>query len=133
MDKIEEQLARIVEKAIEVAEKTGEFVIDQAPMLLQEFYRWHTIQDVFLIILGLSGVISFQFIPRAFSKKHEGEDVRFYDDVFMGRVYKNSTVVGAVAIKIIGLLFLLPFFIGLWDLMFILTAPKLYLIEYFLK
>ena len=53
MNKLEQQLGTILEKALNVAEKTGDFVLEQAPQLLQEFYMWHTSKFILGIILGI--------------------------------------------------------------------------------
>ena len=52
-NKLEEQLSKVVEKSIGLAEKTGEFVIEQAPQLLQEFYNWHIAESIIYLLLGL--------------------------------------------------------------------------------
>ena len=41
----DEVLAEAVKKALIVAEKTGEFAIEQAPLLLKEFYAWHITKE----------------------------------------------------------------------------------------
>ena len=51
MNELEKQLSKLVEKGIEVAEQTGNFVIEQAPDLLQEFFRWHISKNIFLMIV----------------------------------------------------------------------------------
>ena len=61
---MEELLKPYIEKALQLAEKTGEFVIEQAPELLQQFYAWHTVKNiagitgsVLLIIIAVWGCI----------------------------------------------------------------------------
>ena len=54
--KTDEVLSKVVEKALNVAEKTGEFAIEQAPLLLKEFYSWHIaknslIKNRFLLLM----------------------------------------------------------------------------------
>ncbi len=115
---MEETLEKLLLKALEVAEKTGEFVIEQAPDLLKEFYTWHTVADIFYILLS---VILMAIGVTAFKKLDvyngsEGKDAALV--ILMGA----STTAGP-----------LMFFMNLYDLLFILIAPKLYLIEYFIK
>jgi len=55
--KTDEVLSKVVEKALIVAEKTGNFVIEQTPLLLQEFYKWHITESILGILLGL--IISY--------------------------------------------------------------------------
>ena len=74
-EKLQEQLALLVEKAIEAATKTGEFVIDQAPDLLQEFYAWNIAEDIGLIILGIFLISMIKIIPSIIGHKNK-EDVK---------------------------------------------------------
>src|SRR5690625_6864055 len=65
MNDLEAQLAKVVEKSLEVAERTGEFVIEQAPELLREFYMWHTAKHImdtglFLTIFVVGCVIIYK-------------------------------------------------------------------------
>ena len=57
MNELENTLNEILKKALEVAEKTGEFAIEQAPLLLQEFYMWHITESIILCLVGLIMVI----------------------------------------------------------------------------
>ena len=50
-------LSKVVEKALIVAEKTGNFVIEQTPLLLQEFYKWHITESILGILLGIAVTI----------------------------------------------------------------------------
>ena len=51
--KTDEILAEAVKKALLVAEKTGEFAIEQAPLLLKEFYAWHITKESLGVLLSL--------------------------------------------------------------------------------
>lgn len=51
--KTDEILAEAVKKALLVAEKTGEFAIEQAPSLLKEFYAWHITKESLGVLLSL--------------------------------------------------------------------------------
>jgi len=118
-EKLENLLAQIVEKAMEAAEKTGEFIIEQAPLLLQEFYRWHLIKNVLALIVWfiISSISIWGFVKLfKFIKK---EDTAMYPVLMF---------------------FIFPFgfgFYGLYEsiynILYITIAPKLYLIEYFIK
>ena len=118
MSKLEEQLSTILEKALNVAEKSGEFIIEQAPLLLQEFYQWHTVTHIMGSLLFLLTLIPFII----FYKK---TDWGSYEDSFseiMSMVFGVSSVF-TIIISII----------HIYKLVFITVAPKLYLIEYFVK
>ena len=64
MEKLEEQLAIILEKSLKIAEQTGDFVIEQAPLLLQEFYIWKTLTYFLGILLCLVISIVFHLIVK---------------------------------------------------------------------
>ena len=62
MNELEKQLAKVIEKAIQVAEETGQFVIDQAPDLLQEFYKWHIAKSILMITIFIGVIWVFYLI-----------------------------------------------------------------------
>lgn len=112
MKDLNEKLESIIDKSIALAEKTGEFVIDQAPDLLKEFYTWHTYSHIFWIILLSIFVVASVVIVEKITK--------YEDDGFI-RIFHG-----------IGGLISIPLLVNVYNLVFILVAPKLYIIEYFL-
>jgi len=113
MNKLEETLATILEKALNLAEQTGDFVLDQAPDLLKQFFMWHTWESILGIILFLIISLVVHLTIRWFAKE---EDDNFY---YIFEFF-----------QIIPIIFLC---VNIYQLVFILVAPKLYLIEYFIK
>lgn len=142
--KTDEVLAEIVKKAIVLAEKTGEFVITQAPLLLQEFYRWHIAKYILLALIWFVIFLLVQKLSLLFSYRHEDlipqgkkeyyvkqRDGRFH---FSDPRYGDTDAyVSSVCIRVASFFFLIGVAVSLYKLVFILVAPKLYLIEYFLK
>ena len=128
-----EILKPIVEKAVEVAEKTGDFVMEQAPLILQEFYHWMLWKNIFLVGLFLMLFIITLLIPTWFQRVKEPRKY-VYDYKYFGRYYNAGGCEGVPVITLIlgSLAFLLPLLIRLYDLIFLLVAPKLYLIDYIL-
>lgn len=131
MKNIESQLAKIIEKALEVAEKTGEFVLDQAPDLIRQFILYHTVKSALYtlmsILLIFFGYKSYVYLNRKLSEKltkNPGEDWTDYPNLVI-----PLCIIPAILI-IAGLFNLFP---NLNDLIFVLMAPKLYILEYFLK
>lgn len=120
MNELEKQLAKIVEKSLEVAERTGEFVIEQAPELLQEFYMWHTASYILGIILCVAVLAVISAFVVTIGKKNDWD--------FREEVVFFSVVFGVIG----GLVSLVFLFTNIYNLTFVLIAPKLYLIEYFL-
>lgn len=117
MKEIESQLAPIISKAIEAAEKTGDFVIEQAPLVLQEFYAWYTMKFILSIIFTFLGVVLFGLITRWIWKQDSDDGGHYIVGFFIGIV---------PAITLLGIMIS-----SIYDLIFITTAPRLYLIEYF--
>jgi len=145
MNELENQLSKVLKKAIEIAEKSGEFVIDQAPLLLQEFYTWHIIKSILGICIGILVFIlintvrnyigkkqAFEYIERSiYGNEEKKASVKKY-----GRYFEHNSEVDFFrpVLKILSLTILLivsSFYI--FDLVYILAAPKLYLLEYFIK
>ena len=135
MNELEKQLSTILEKAIHLAEESGKFVIDQAPLLLQEFYRWHIIKNAFTAI---ASIIVITIIWKGFKKLGKAElpnsSYNNYTNYF-GKFYEELSGALMMIFGIIcggGIAFgsLLN---SLYNILFILSSPKLYLIEYFIK
>ena len=116
-------LSKAITKGLELAEKTGQFVIDQAPDLLKEFYDWNMYSDIFWIILWsillLINIIIVMIIKRVI-KKNSNYD---YED-FIGTY---------VFLAILSVISVLGLIIMMYDLIYLLNAPKLYLIDHFIK
>ena len=108
-----EQLLNILKKAIEIAEETGDFVIEQSPLLLQEFFTWHTTKAIFAISISFISILIITFI-----------------------VYKTVKLYNDKTIYWLNLISIVPFIIVCiytYKLIFITIAPKLYLIDYLLN
>lgn len=129
MKELESQLSVVIEKAIKVAEKTGEFVIEQAPLLLQEFYKWHIAKSVMFILLSFAIFIIGRYLPYLWLDE--------YSDVDDFKFFKKSgdeSGFFAFAFFIAFTAFSsMMFFSSIYKLTYISVAPKLYLIEYFVK
>ena len=119
MDKLEQQLIKVLEKALNIAEQSGDFVIEQAPLLLKEFYQWHIASR----IMGSCSFIVPLILFIYFYKKAEWQNIE-------GNGFSEamSVVLGMATI------FTITFsIINIYNLVFIYVAPKLYLINYFIK
>ena len=135
MNELETQLAELVKKGIEVAEKTGNFVIDQAPLLLQEFYRWHIASAILGILFGVIIYLIGRYLPFLWLHKEKPNkySVNFFGKWGTGDGISRDPSASWILFTITTLVSLIFIFINLYTLVFILVAPKLYLIEYFIK
>jgi len=129
---MEKELQQAIKKGIEIAEQTGTFVIEQAPELLQEFYRWHIVKYVMFILIMV--VISFTviFLARLFGE----EKSRYTDLKLLGKWYDTENPKGILVIMslVISFLFsIIVFLDAIFNLVKLTIAPKIYLIEYFLN
>ena len=127
--KTDEVLSKVVEKALNVAEKTGDFVIEQAPLLLQEFYAWHICSSIFFIILGIAFIIIGIRLPYFWLDKEE----RNWDFKYLNRYGDEGAISAWFCFGIGAIVGIIMLIVNIYDLVFILVAPKLYLIEYFIK
>ena len=119
MNELEQTLQKILERSLEVAEQTGQFAIEQAPEILEQFFAWHLAKHCLGCLLGLSFCIVGIIIIRLVRKT----DWSFID---------KGMVTGFG--YILGLLVGFGMIIGnLYWVTFITVAPKIYLIEYFVR
>lgn len=127
MKQTDEALGKLIEKAIRVSEKTGNFVIEQAPDLLKEFYMWHIAQNVFGVLLGIILLFLSYKVIKVFGQDESDWNTDFE---LLGKHIGIGTGIISSCLSLFGIIF---FFASLYQLVFILVAPKLFLIEYFVK
>lgn len=127
--KLDDVLATVVEKGLTLAEETGAFVIEQAPELIQEFYQWHIYGNIFGLIIGLLIIFTGYKIPFLWSQKEK--DGHHSDSYF--KRYCYDPFPGYMLFSIFSIIGLIFVFMCIYELIYIITAPKLYLIEYFIR
>ena len=139
---LEETLSKILDKSIELAEKTGEFVIEQGTELLQQFFMWHTAMHIFYIVLSFIFLIIAFTTPKLLGSKKEltTKDMEYgsisRNIKFLNRNYESGMpgiIFSVIICAGFSIASLAIFFIHIFYLINILIAPKLYLIEYFMK
>jgi len=116
-----ENLEKAATKALELAEKTHGFVIEQAPEIIQEFYWWNLLSSLVCFLVCLAIII---FSALNLKKWYIKAFIDYYEDIYVF-LFFILAVLSVVAV--VGL------FDSLYDIIKLLTAPKLYLIEYFLR
>ena len=132
LQQTDQVLATILDKSLKLAEKTGDFVITQAPDVLRQFYIWHTIDYVMWMIFGIGIILMGRYIPHLWKEREESSynTIRFFN-IWVDR---DGGIFMAYLSFILGSVVGLAMFINnLMDFLYITFAPKLYLIEYLLE
>jgi len=129
--KTDEVLSEIVKKALVVAEKTGDFVIEQTPLLLQEFYAWHIWSNVFWIVFAFMVFLIGRYVPYFWLSKDYKDG--YYDITYFSRYGDDGASFAYALFIVTSISSLIVILISIHDLIYILVAPKLYLIDYFIK
>tara|TARA_R110002051_G_scaffold308116_1_gene379538 strand:- start:26256 stop:26699 length:444 start_codon:yes stop_codon:yes gene_type:complete len=145
-ENLNDQLAKLLEKSISIAEKTGEFVIDQAPELLQEFYTWHITKSCLGIFIAVVAWAILWRISYFFGDKKPFTYVKYKGYSYkkpdqqsvkrFGRYFKEDSdnIIGIPVFRVCAFFILVAIAApNVYRLVKILVSPKLYLIEYFLR
>jgi len=84
-------LAESLRKAVKLAEKTGDFVIEQAPEVLQEFYNKELFTSIFMIIVSIMIIFICKYIPYLWLCKEKDD---YYDDTekYFNRYGDDGTI-----------------------------------------
>lgn len=132
----DEVLSTIVTKALTLAEQTGDFVIEQAPLVIQEFFMWRTATHIFWIMFAIVLFVIGYRLPFMWVKSTTEQSNSRYDTSFsfQGRwCYEGEAVAAWITFGVGSLLGIVIALINTYNLIYILVAPKLYLIEYFIN
>ena len=118
----DKQIAEILKKGLEVAEKSGNFVIEQAPDLVKQLITYKTVETSICVLIEITLMyLIFRYFKYLYKKTNENSD--FISD--------NGLHVGAIIITSALIIFL--FFVFIYDisnLIQLIFAPKIYLLEY---
>lgn len=121
-------LEKAVEKALELSEKTGDFIIQQAPDVIREFYTWQITISIFAVVMSVLLFLLGRYIPYMYlSRDKKTFNTRFFK--------RYGDLKGEMSWFLFGFctFFSLAIFLrNLLKLLYILIAPKMYIIEYFL-
>ena len=118
MNNLEELLKPLVDKAIGGIEKGVDFTIEQAPLLIQEFYNWHIAESIVYIVLAVI-LLTVPYLMYRLDKKYD---------------FANEAIVLPIFVSLVSFIVGVTMFIaGLLDLIKLIVAPRLFLIEYFLN
>lgn len=129
VSRTDEVLAKVLEKALAVAEKTGNFVVEQAPDVVQQLIVYNTVINLFWTLLGvLLLFLSPYLVGRSFkfhrdSSNYDLNSVTRDEAGIKGGISLGSAIMSAF----MGVLF---FSTNFSDTMKLLFAPKVWLLEY---
>ena len=126
MNETDKQLAEILKKGLETAEKTGNFIVEQAPDLIRQLLIWKTVEHSIYVIIGISLIIYFYRWTKKVAKEMKEKEDDF-EDYFMDSLANIFIAIGQISALIIGIALITE---NLHDLIQIVFAPKIYLIEY---
>ena len=125
MNETDKQLAEIIRKGLETAEKTGNFIVEQAPDLIRELLIWKTVEYSVYVIIGISLIVYFYRWKKKVTKEMKENEYYFMDS------FANFLIaIGQLSLLITGIILIDE---NLQDLIQIVFAPKIYLIEYSAK
>ena len=129
MNETDKQLAEILKKGLETAEKTGNFIVEQAPDLIRQLLLWKTVEYSVYVVIGISLILYFyRWTKKVTKEMKENEDD--FEDYFMGSIANIFIALGQITFLMIGMILITE---NLQDLIQIVFAPKIYLIEYSAK
>lgn len=121
-------LADGINKFINMVDKTGVFVLEQAPLVIQEFFTWRIFLNIVGIICGIGVFFIGRYLPYTWLNK---ESESSYDSKFFSRYGDDGWVFAMVVFVCCCIASIATLVISFIGLMQIIIAPKLYLIEYF--
>lgn len=122
-EELQKVLASLVEKSMKLAEETGTWALEQAPLLIEQFLRWEFYSHLFLLVISIIILIASYFLGKLAIKENEKTYSEMNDFFFLGGMV--GSIIGTVA-------GLPMFFISIYTMIFIKVAPEIYLIQKFI-
>lgn len=132
--RLEDQLAEAVKKGLQFAEKSGNFIISQAPDLIQEFYRWHIIKHALIVVVCSLVIFGLWKIFKAIGLEVIDESDEYGRIKMLGLwYYDHSGIAMAVFFIAGGIIAAGHVIYSLRCLLLMWVSPKLYIIEFLLN
>ena len=129
MSETDKQLAEILKKGLETAEQTGNFIVEQAPDLIRQLLIWKTVEYAVIVSIGIALLIFFFKWTKKVGREMKEKDYDF-EDYFMDSFANIMIALGYLSAFIVGIIMIGD---NLQNLIQIVFAPKIYLIEYTAK
>ena len=118
---MEEKLTDALGQIISWLESGEAFIVEQAPLVAQEYLRWVTVSSLVWCVLSLMGLIACHYAGRRIQAFVT--ETAPYDGKEAGAFVRAVFQIIASAILIIG------FCVNLHYLLFVLTAPRVVVLE----
>ena len=121
----DKQIAEILKKGLEVAEKSGNFVIEQAPDLVKQLITYKTIETSIYVLIEITLMyLIARYFKYLYKKNNENSSF----------ISENSFhVIGIIISFMASIFFFFAFIIDISNLIELIFAPKIYLLEYIAK
>lgn len=121
----DKQIAEILKKGLEAAEKSGNFVIEQAPDLVKQLITYKTVETSICVLIEITLMyLIFRYFKYLYKKNNEDSDF-IPENAFHG--------VGIIITSLMGIFLFFVFINDISNLIQLIFAPKIYLLEYIAK
>ena len=121
----DKQIAEILKKGLEVAEKSGNFVIEQAPDLVKQLITYKTVETSICVLIEITLMyLIFRYFKYLYKKNNEDSDFIIYDEFH---------IIGMIITSLMGIFLFFAFITDISNLIQLIFAPKIYLLEYIAK
>ena len=121
----DKQIAEILKKGLEVAEKSGNFVIEQAPDLVKQLITYKTVETSICVLIEITLMyLIFRYFKYLYKKNNE--DSGFISD-------NEFNITGMIITSLMGIFLFFVFIDDVSILVQLIFAPKIYLLEYIAK
>ena len=121
----DKQIAEILKKGLEVAEKSGNFVIEQAPDLVKQLITYKTIETSIYVLIEITLMyLIFRYFKYLYKKNNEDSDFIICDEFH---------IIGMIITSLMGIFLFFEFITDISNLIQLIFAPKIYLLEYIAK
>lgn len=118
----DKQIAEILKKGLEAAEKSGNFVIEQAPDLVKQLITYKTVETSICVLIEITLMyLIFRYFKYLYKKNNEDSDF-IPENAFHG--------VGIIITSLMGIFLFFVFINDISNLIQLIFAPKIYLLEY---
>ena len=121
----DKQIAEILKKGLEAAEKSGNFVIEQAPDLVKQLITYKTVETSICVLIEITLMyLIFRYFKYLYKKNNEDSDFIIYDEFH---------IIGMIITSLMGIFLFFAFITDISNLIQLIFAPKIYLLEYIAK